>query len=112
MRISVLPGCTGVHHTHAWCARRSEEAVSSLELGPHAGGGFKLPCGCWELNLSPRQGQPVLLTAELTPYGLISSGRIVDFFPFFSCMSNFTCLEVLRFLGTADPGTGLPVIND
>jgi hypothetical protein len=26
--------------------------------------GFKLPCGCWELNPSPQEDLPVLLTAE------------------------------------------------
>jgi hypothetical protein len=27
-------------------------------------GGYKSPCGCWELNLGPLEEQPVLLTTE------------------------------------------------
>lgn len=28
--------------------------------------GYKSPCGCWESNLEPLEGQPVLLTTELS----------------------------------------------
>lgn len=49
-----------VLHMCAWYWRTSEEDIGS----PEAGGmdGFKLSCGCWELNMSPLQEQQVLLT--------------------------------------------------
>ena len=35
--------------------------------------GCESPCGCWELNLGPLEGQPVLLTSEppLQPSSLL-----------------------------------------
>jgi hypothetical protein len=38
------------------------EGVGSPETG--LTDSWELPCGCWELNLSPLEEQPVLLTAE------------------------------------------------
>lgn len=42
----------------------SEEGVGSPGTG--IAGGYEAPCGCWEVNLSPLEQQPVLLTTE--PY--------------------------------------------
>lgn len=49
-----------VHHLHVWCLQRPEEDVGSSGTG--AINGCELPCGCLELNLSPSEEQPVLLT--------------------------------------------------
>jgi hypothetical protein len=40
----------------------SDESISSL--GTRLRDSCKLPCGCWELNLSPHQNQQGLLVAE------------------------------------------------
>lgn len=40
----------------------SEEGVGSPGTG--IAGGYEVPCGCWEVNLSPLEQQPVLLTTE------------------------------------------------
>ena len=47
--------CVSVHHVHTV----AEE--DPLELESH---GCEPPCGCWKLNPSPLQEQPVLFTSE------------------------------------------------
>lgn len=45
--------------------RRPQEGIGSP--GTVAAGGCELSRGCWELNLRPRQEQPVFSTAEPFP---------------------------------------------
>lgn len=49
-----------VHHLHGWCLQRPEEDVGSSGTG--AINGCELSWRCLELNLSPSEEQPVLLT--------------------------------------------------
>lgn len=48
-----------VHHVYAWCTRRPEEGIKSLETG--VTNGCQPPEGCWEPNPGPLQEQPALL---------------------------------------------------
>ena len=53
--------CISVH----WCFILMHFCVS-VSYFPEIGvtDGCELPCGCWELNLSPLEEQPVLLTTK------------------------------------------------
>ena len=42
--------------------QRLEEGVRSPATG--VGGGYELPCGCWEPNVGPLEEQSVLLTIK------------------------------------------------
>jgi hypothetical protein len=48
-----------VYHVHSWCPLKAEEDIRSCGMG-----GFKSPCGFWELILCPLEEQPVLVTTE------------------------------------------------
>lgn len=65
MCVAVLPAYMSVYFVHAWFLVRLEEDVQSLGTGIRDG--CRLPCECWELNPSPLQVQPVLLTTEPPP---------------------------------------------
>lgn len=54
-----LPTYMSVYHVRAWCPQRPEEDVGGP--GTRVVGGSEPPCQCWELKLSPPEGQPVLL---------------------------------------------------
>lgn len=54
--------CVYVYHDHALCQQILEEGVK--HPGPGATDNCKAPCGCWELNPSPGEEQPVLTTPE------------------------------------------------
>lgn len=47
--------CVFVYHVHAWYMWKPEGFGS-----PRITKGCKKSCGCWELNWSPLEGQPVL----------------------------------------------------
>ena len=53
-----FPACMSVYHIPAQCPGRPEEGIRSPGTG--AVDGCELPCGCWELNVGPLQGQPQL----------------------------------------------------
>jgi hypothetical protein len=59
MYMDALLASMCVHHLHAWYPRRPEGIGAS-------GTGYELPSGCWESNLGPLEGEPVLLTTELS----------------------------------------------
>lgn len=59
MCMSVLSGST--HHICAWYPQRSEEGIESPGTVP---GSFEWPCGCWDLNLGPLEGQPLNSATE------------------------------------------------
>lgn len=56
------------------CARRPEEGADSVRTG--GTDGWELPGGCWELNLGPREEQPVLLPPRPAPHCLLSGLRL------------------------------------
>ena len=62
MHMAALPACMSLHHIRAMPlnARRIRSP------GTGATGAGEIACGCWELNLDPLEGRPVLLTTELT----------------------------------------------
>lgn len=66
MRIAVLylHICMYVHHVHA-CLWMSAKGIRSF--GIRVASGWELSHGCWELNLSFRQEQPVFVAAEMLP---------------------------------------------
>lgn len=63
--MDVSPACIHVHHKLAWCQLRSEEGARYPGTG--VTDGYELPNRCWELDPSPLQEQPALLTAEPAP---------------------------------------------
>lgn len=48
MYIHVLLICMYMYHMHAWCPGKSKRNIGSLGTGVR--GGWKPPCGVWELN--------------------------------------------------------------
>ena len=50
--------CMSGYHVPAWCPQSPEEGV-----GP-SGTGVTDGCGCWNLNLSPLEEQPVLVVTD------------------------------------------------
>lgn len=56
--------CLSVHHMCAWCLPRPESGVRCPKTG--VTDGCEPSCVCWESNLGPPEGRPVL-TAELSP---------------------------------------------
>lgn len=67
-----LPTYMSMYHVRAWCPQRPEEDVG--DPGTRVVGGSEPPCQCWELKLSPLEGQPVLLPLShlSSPYSLVS----------------------------------------
>lgn len=53
MYMNALLACVYVYHVHAWCLRKSKEAIRSPEPGIMQV--CELPCGCWELDPLPRK---------------------------------------------------------
>lgn len=53
--------CMFVHCVHAWYPWRLQDSIHSPETGVTC----ELPCRHWEMNLSPLEEQPELLTAKL-----------------------------------------------
>lgn len=62
MCLIILPACMYVNHVYAWWPQRSGEGVGSPGTG--VTGGFKLLCGCWDLNPGPPEEHLVLLTTK------------------------------------------------
>jgi hypothetical protein len=64
MCMSILLLCMCVHHIHVWNLQKQEEDIGWPETG--VTDSCEPPCEFWELNLSPLEGQSVLLTATKT----------------------------------------------
>ena len=71
--MDVLPACTSVHHTMP-CAL---ESYSMVRL-PGVTDTCESTCEHWELNLSPLEKQPVLLTTEPSLYSLFKGFKETD----------------------------------
>ena len=67
-----LSACIYVHHVNACCLWRPEESIRSPGTGVKDG--YELPCGCWESNLGPLQGQcSDLLSPLSSPLDILCS---------------------------------------